>query len=711
MAKRRRSHRNNSSVPTPPVDENTDLRNNSVVDSGPEAQPEASGSNPTAVVTDPSELLNDINVRPGNASSVSQRANTSTTPNFDPELLLGQQIEIDDEARDLIWAFALTDGMELQVIQMILQMPEHTRQPLWQQTRQLAQQQVQGWNPELAQRWEPELTQMIEQVEQRNQQQLFEQSQQSSQEQEQEQIEILEQEQEQVHEEIEIAEQEQEQIEITEQEQEQIEITEQVQEEIELTEQVQEEIEITEQIQEQIEITEQPPVELSVQEPAQVQQTARQALQESAQQLTPEPEHVQEEDLAQSPASDSENGDLYSKHFDAEQHPLNNASETDTNDLPDDNELFSACRQYNLVDITKERFSSLEYTPRCALVHQFRGMDRETVIAYGGDKLQLWDPVSKNIVKEWDGGLQNVHIGQVEPISPSMLAVVSSGTGENEQVSKAGRLMFTDLNWSTENNQFSDMTVRQWVDDEPPVEDISVVECAQSQDAENELQVSLFTGSRTDGAVYRRKFDFSEGEAEMIQQQSMVNNHDGDISALCHVEAQKCVISSTSFGNICINDHESGSRVHSFSIALHGTISSITRCPFNPFLFLIGCCQREIEFMIFDMRANMNGVPELSLKDAGSTITAPSNKPKWDTETGLILAPVRRNVDGKAIATINMWDPRCIKNNNANHFRLPENETEAFSVEFTKPTDIKQRIMVTASEKAIGFFSSRRVNF
>ncbi|KAJ2395266.1 hypothetical protein GGI05_001661, partial [Coemansia sp. RSA 2603] len=458
---------------------------------------------------------------------------------------------------------------------------------------------------------------------------------------------------------------------------------------------------------EEIEITEQPPVERSAQELAQVQQTAQQPLQESTQQLTSE--QKQEQELVQSTASDSDNGDLYSKHFNVEQPPPNNASETDTNDLPDDNELFSAYRQYNLVDITKEISNAFEYTPRCALVHQFRGMDSETVIAYGDDKLQLWDPVSKNIVREWDGGLQNVHIGQVEPISPSMLAVVSSGAGENEQVSKAGRLMFTDLNWSTETNRFSDMTVRQWVDDEPPVEDISVVECAQSQDAENESQVSLFTGSMTDGAVYRRKFDFSEGEAEMIEQQSMVNNHDGDISALCHVEAQKCVISGTSFGNICINDHESGSRVHSFSIALHGTISSITRCPFNPFLFLIGCCQREIEFMIFDMRANMNGVPELSLKDAGSTITAPSNKPKWDSETGLILAPVRRNFNGQTTATVDIWDPRCVKNEDAKHLRLHQNDNEVFSVDFTTPADVTKRVMVTASENTIGFTSSRYV--
>ncbi|KAJ1857200.1 hypothetical protein LPJ73_002076, partial [Coemansia sp. RSA 2703] len=670
---------------------------------------------------------------------------------LDPELLLGQQIEIDNEARDLIWAFALTDGMELQVIQMILQMPEHTRQPLWQQIRQLAQQQVQGWNPELAQMWEPELTQMIARVEQRNQQQLFEQIQQSTQEQEQGQIEITEQEHEQIeiteqeqeqgqieiteqeHEQIEITEQEQEQgqIEITEQEHEQIEITEQEHEQIEITEQEQEQgqieiteqeqeqgqieiteqeqgqIEITEQVQEEIEITEQPLVERSVQELAHVQQTAQQALQESTQQLTPE--QKQEQELVQSPASDSDNGDFHSKHFNVEQPPPNNVGETDTNDLPNDDELFSAYKRYKLVELTTERFSSLEYTPRCALVHQFRDMDSETVIAYGDDKLQLWDPVSKNIVREWDGGLQNVHIGQVEPISPSMLAMVSSGAGKNEQVSKAGRLMFTDLNWSTENNRFSDMTVHQWVDDEPPVEDISVVECAQSQDAENESQVSLFTGSSTDGAVYRRKFDFSEGEAEMIEQQSMVNNHDGDISALCHVEAQKCVISGTSFGNICINDHESGSRVHNFSIALHGTISSITRCPFNPFLFLIGCCQREIEFMIFDMRANMNGVPKLSLRDSGSTITAPSNKPKCDSETGLILAPVRRNVNGQTTATVDIWDPRCVKNDNANHLRLHQNDNEVFSVDFTMPADVTKRVMVTASENTIGFTSSRYV--
>ncbi|KAJ2389836.1 hypothetical protein GGI05_003377, partial [Coemansia sp. RSA 2603] len=579
-------------------------------------------------------------------------------------LLLGQRIELNDQLRVVLWAFGLTDGMELQVIQMILQMPEHTRQSLWQQTRQLAQQQVQGWNPELAQRWEPELTQMIERVEQRNQQQLFEQTQQSTQEQEQEQ----------------------------------------------------EEIETTEQIQEEIEMAEQPlavrSVQELVQEFSQVQQTTRQALRESTQQLTPEPEHEQEQEqeLVQSPASDSDNGDVYSKYFNVEQPPPNNVDQADKNDLVDMDELFSSNNHYELSELTTVKRRSLEYTPRCALVHQFMGMDSETVISYGDDKLQLWDPVSKSIVREWDGGLQNVHIGQIEPISPSMLAMVSSGAGENEQVSKAGRLMFTDLNWSTETNRFSDMTVRQWVDDEPPVEDISVVECAQSQDAENELQVSLFTGSMTDGAVYRRKFDFSKGEAELIEQQSMLNDHDRAISALCHVETQKCVISGTTFGDICINDHESGSHVHNFNLALHGTVLSITRCPFNPFLFMVGSCLLLNELAIFDLRDMSSMLPKLLLHDAGSTVTAPSNKPKWDSETGLILAPVRRNVNGRTTATINMWDPGWVKRNNPKHYGF-QDEHEVFSVDFTTPADVKQRIMVTASENTINFTTSRIQNY
>ncbi|KAJ2363473.1 hypothetical protein IW150_006725, partial [Coemansia sp. RSA 2607] len=142
-------------------------------------------------------------------------------------------------------------------------------------------------------------------------------------------------------------------------------------------------------------------------------------------------------------------------------------------------------------------------------------MDSETVVAYGDDKLQLWDPATKDLVGEWNGEPNNVHIGQVEPVSPSTLAIVSTGAGENEHLSKAGRLHFADLNWSSENNRFSDITVCQWVGDEPPVEDISVVESVHQENIDVGPELPLFTGSMTDGAVYSRKLDISDGKVKM----------------------------------------------------------------------------------------------------------------------------------------------------------------------------------------------------
>ncbi|KAJ1845703.1 hypothetical protein LPJ73_004766 [Coemansia sp. RSA 2703] len=126
---------------------------------------------------------------------------------------------------------------------------------------------------------------------------------------------------------------------------------------------------------------------------------------------------------------------------------------------------------------------------------------------------------------------------------------------------------------------------------------------------------------------------------------------------------------------------------------------------------MVGSCLLLNELAIFDLRDMSSMLPKLLLYDAGSTVTAPSNKPAWDSETGLILAPVRKNVNGYTTATINMWDPRWVKRNNAKHFRLHEDESEVFSVDFTTPADAKQRIMVTASENTIGFSSSRRVNY
>ncbi|KAJ1844804.1 hypothetical protein LPJ73_005050, partial [Coemansia sp. RSA 2703] len=319
----------------------------------------------------------------------------------------------------------------------------------------------------------------------------------------------------------------------------------------------------------------------------------------------------------------------------------------------------------------------------------FRDTDNETVVAYGDDKLQFWNPDTKGLVGEWDGEPHNVHIGQVEPVSTSMLANVSTGASENGHVSKAGKLHFTDLNWSADNSRFSDITARQWVDDEPSVKNISVVEDVQSVDADDESELSLFTGSMTDGTVYRRKFDTSDGKVRMIEQQNMVTSHNDDITALCHVVAKNCVISGTASGKICLNDHETGSSLQNFSLDEGGSVSSFTRCPFNPNMFMVGSRQPDNKLTIFDIRENMGNGPKLVLQDAGSTITAPSNKPAWDTATGLVLAPVRRITSDNTTATINIWEPRFVRCKDAIHFGLHSDEKEVFSVDFTDPAALK----------------------
>ncbi|KAJ2394932.1 hypothetical protein GGI05_001818, partial [Coemansia sp. RSA 2603] len=449
--------------------------------------------------------------------------------------------------------------------------------------------------------------------------------------------------------------------------------------------------------------------------------------QQSSQELSQEPTHVPTQELTQESTQkptqeptqevvqtsidDNANRGVNTKRLHSDQDPPPNVNQADTTNLSNEEDLLSSDMQYKLVELTTERFRSLEYTPRRAIVHQFSNMDSETVVAYGDDKLQLWNPITKGIVEEWDGEPHNVHIGQVEPVSTSTLAIVSTGAVENERVSKAGRLHFADLNWSTENNRFSDMAMRQWVGDAVPIEDVSVVEGVHWEDTDDESELLLFTGSMTDGAVYRRKFNITDGKVKMVEQLKMVTDHGDAISALCHVLAIKCVISGTSSGNICLNDRKTGSCIQSFSLDKGATVSSFTHCPFNPNMFLVGSRQPENKLMIFDIRENMRNGSKLVLQDAGSTITAPSNKPAWDTATGLVLAPVRRIANDNTIATIDIWEPRFVRCKDAIHFGIHSDEKEVFSVDFTDPADVNKRVMVTASEKSIGFTTSRTVTY
>ncbi|KAJ1856171.1 hypothetical protein LPJ73_002224 [Coemansia sp. RSA 2703] len=486
----------------------------------------------------------------------------------------------------------------------------------------------------------------------------------------------------------------------------------------------------------QVEVAEQQPVQLLTHSPVQylpqesTRESSQQPMQESSQQPTRESSQQPTRDSTQEPTREStqeptgessqgavqnssgSHGDRgeYTKHLNSEQIPPPNEDQADTNNLPDEEKLLSSDSQYGLTQFATERFRPLTYKLRCAIVHCFGNMDSETVVAYGDDKLQLWNPVSKSLVGEWDGGRHNVHIGQVEPLSASTLAIVSTGAGENGRVSKAGRLHFTDLNWSADNGRFSDMTVRQWVGDAPLVEDISIVESVQSVDTDDKSELSLFTGSMTDGAVYRRNFDISDSKVRMANQHKMVTSHNDSISALCHIAAKNCLISGTTSGSICVNDHKTGSCIQSFSLAEGGSISSFTHCPFNPNMFLVGSRQLD-KLMIFDIRENMRNGPKLVLKDAESSITAQFNKPAWDIKTGLVLAPVRRVVMGTTSATINILDPRFVRCKDAVHFELHPDENEVYSIDFTTSADVIKRTMVTASEKSIGFTTSRIVKY
>ncbi|KAJ2777504.1 hypothetical protein GGI15_004480 [Coemansia interrupta] len=325
-------------------------------------------------------------------------------------------------------------------------------------------------------------------------------------------------------------------------------------------------------------------------------------------------------------------------------------------------------------------------------------MDSETALLYGGDNLEFWNPVSNSPIGEWSGKSKGINIGQVQPLSSSILAIVSSDAGENGQASKAGRLSFMNASWSAEDSRFADMPVRQWTSD-APTEDISVVEGIDSEDIGDDSQVSIFTGNTSGGGVYRRIFDVSESVVTNVNQVSMINNHHGIVSALCHIQAQGRLVSGSTTGTICLIDHDSGKIVEEFNLEIGNVISSITRCPINPHLFMVGCSQPKYKLHIFDIREKLMGKrPSLTLQDAGSMATSRNNHPSWDYNTGLIVAPVRKVIFNKPTAVINTWDPRFIKCSKAETLWIHLDESKVFSVAFTKPANAEDRLIITASE-------------
>ncbi|KAJ2376292.1 hypothetical protein IW150_002070 [Coemansia sp. RSA 2607] len=333
-------------------------------------------------------------------------------------------------------------------------------------------------------------------------------------------------------------------------------------------------------------------------------------------------------------------------------------------------------------------------------------VDNQTIVAYGEDKLQFWDTGGDGLVGVWNGDQARISIEQGEPVSPSTLAIVSSGGQETEQASEAGRLFFMDVNWSSEKKRFSNLPIRQWVGDSQSGTNISIVKGVRPQDDGDKSRVSLFTGGLTGGAVYRRIFDISESKVNMVTEQEMVNRHRGSVSALCHVEVQDCIISGTTFGTISLNDHQTGASVQMFELGDDTTIGSATSCPFNSNLFMVGCCKPKSKLLIFDMRQKLKTPkPSLILRDANTTTTSRYSSPSWNRHKDLVFAPVRRLVDGKEIGAVDIWDPRFIKFRGVEKFIPYEGVGNIYSVDFIKRENKNPQIMVTASEDTIDLTS------
>ncbi|KAJ1855495.1 hypothetical protein LPJ73_002329 [Coemansia sp. RSA 2703] len=369
-------------------------------------------------------------------------------------------------------------------------------------------------------------------------------------------------------------------------------------------------------------------------------------------------------------------------------------------------ELGSSPVTYRWISARKTSNRSLEHRPRRALVHQFKDVDNQTIVAYGEDKLQFWDTGGDGLVGVWNGDQVNIRIEQGEPVSPSTLAIVSSGGQETEQASEAGRLFFMDVNWSSGKKRFSDLPIRQWVSDSQSGTNISIVKGVHPQDDGDESRVSLFTGSLTGGAVYRRIFDITESKVTMVTEQQMVNQHRGSVSAFCHVQDRRCVISATTSGTISLNNHETGASVQMFELGDDTTIGSATSCPFNLNLFMVGCCDPNSELLIFDMRQNLKtSKPSLILRDANTTTTSRYSSPSWNRHKDLVFAPVRRLVDGKKIGAVDIWDPRFIKFRGVEKFIPYDDVGNIYSVDFIKGENKNPQIMVTASEDTIDLTS------
>ncbi|KAJ1718427.1 hypothetical protein LPJ53_006526, partial [Coemansia erecta] len=110
-------------------------------------------------------------------------------------------------------------------------------------------------------------------------------------------------------------------------------------------------------------------------------------------------------------------------------------------------------------------------------------------------------------------------------------------------------------------------------------------------------------------------FDTSARSVKKIHAQEMDTKHSGRVTALCHMEAKKYVVSGSVYGDIFCNDHVLGTRTQGFSVGDRTLITSITGCPFSPDLFMVGTSQPKSQFLIYDNRDRLDvGKPKMVLK-------------------------------------------------------------------------------------------------
>ncbi|KAJ2374284.1 hypothetical protein IW150_003188 [Coemansia sp. RSA 2607] len=465
-------------------------------------------------------------------------------------------------------------------------------------------------------------------------------------------------------------------------------------------------------------------VQQQTQGPAQIltQQPEQQLEQDPEQQPEQQPEHQlgqepeqPETELAQHPQPIVEPVDGWTStddfdHAHSDDFDSETFSTTETNiqsssyDPESSSELGLLSKQYQLDGFNIARCKSLENCPSRALVHRFGNMEHQTVVAYGKEYVQFWDPVERSIVGAWNGDVKLIEIEQAEPVSSSVLAIVSRGSRENKRIPNASKLFFMNVNWSLENRRFTNLHVQQWRADPQAAAGISAVESVQSEDNGDAQQVSLFTGGLTDRAVFRRIFDISENEVTMVSEQQMFNEHRGIVSAMCHVGTVNSLIWGTTAGQIFVNDHDTGSPSQKYNMDDDYNVRSIVGCSYNPNLFLASLCEPRNEIRIFDVRVNRHKIGSvLTLYEDGCGIPTRKNFPAWNTDNDLIFVPMQRYGHPNDLAVINVWDPRWTKSAITESIVLHEDEGNVFSVDFTKSAGSRGSEMITASEDSIGF--------